>query len=254
MSSNLGVKPWKIWRRFYQPGKDDKVRLALTLICANILLMAIPYAIVNRIANYLDISRFNPYNTIDELIPFSMWMIIPYLSLYLYYPAVAILGVKNEQVQRENLIFHQIMLYLTWFVLVIFLLIPVEVDLRHQIILDPDSAIAPLYELMHWIDHPWNSWPSLHVLQSLLIVLMIRRWYPSQNNKMRVLHLALVLAWLSLVLSTMMVKQHYAFDCITAITLAGLAWHFWIRPSLDRLASSEGIEAFNDALSASDLE
>ena len=41
---------------------------------------------------------------------------------------------------------------------------------------------------------------------------------------------ALSVAWALLVLSTMLVKQHYLFDAITGLIIGAVVWKAWFAP------------------------
>ena len=94
----------------------------------------------------------------------------------------AILGMRDETTQRENIIFHQTILLLTWVIFVIFLILPVEVTLRSEISGAELGIWQGLYDLLHTVDTPWNAWPSLHIVQSLLALLVVSRWYNSESK------------------------------------------------------------------------
>ena len=110
-------------------------RLPIALIVAIIIGAGLGYLLTNKFAYWRDWQAFDPTTSIDTWIPVIPWMIVPYSTLYFYYPMAAILGMKSEQTQRENVIFHQILLMLTWMVFVIFILVPVEVDIRSSVFL-----------------------------------------------------------------------------------------------------------------------
>jgi membrane-associated phospholipid phosphatase len=177
-------------------------------------------------------------------------MFIPYITLYLYYPAAAFLGNKTDDMWRQNIIFHQMMTISCWYVLIIFLVFPVEIDLRGPIQsqLQDGDFWHPFYVFMHSVDTPWNSWPSLHVVQSTQVVLVLRYWYPSETRKTQILQWALLFAWAMLILSTMFTKQHYLWDVITGLAYAYGTWRWWMRPVLDRVATKEYAENFEQKM------
>ena len=56
--------------------------------------------------------------------------------------------------------------------------------------------------------------------------------------------------WVHLVLSTMVIKQHYIWDVVTALLLTGLGWVYWMKPNLERLKTEEGDRQFDDLMRA----
>jgi membrane-associated phospholipid phosphatase len=91
---------------------------------------------------------------------------------------------------------------------------------------------------MHSTDNPWNAWPSLHVVQSLLIVLVLRRWKIIYGIKE-----AFVWgAWVALCISILTTKQHFIFDLATGIAVALIAWFWLFIPALNATTNSKWIE------------
>ena len=137
-----------------------------------------------------------------------------------------------------------------WYVFLVFIIAPVEIDLRGPIKeqLNEGSFWLPVYDFMHSIDTPWNSWPSLHVVQSTQVVLVLRYWYPSETKKIQYLHWCLLFAWSMLILSTMFTKQHYLWDVVTGLGYAVVTWRYWMRPALDRAGTEEFAADFDRAM------
>jgi membrane-associated phospholipid phosphatase len=117
----------------------------------------------------------------------------------------------------------------------IFLVFPVEVDLRHQVVHSNDG-FAPLFAALHAIDTPYNAWPSLHVLQSLLVVLTVQGWLANDGALRPLLRGMLWTAWALLTVSTLLVKQHYIFDAVTALVIGAVLWRLWFKPVINQTA------------------
>ena len=245
-----GSQPWMIWRSHWQSRQTlGGRRVTFAILIAMGLFAAIPYTLINRFASVRDWAAFDPTLQLDIDIPFLAWMILPYMTLYLYYPVAAWLGSKNEVMWRQNVVFHQMMLLTCWGVNAIFILLPVEIDLRHLIHGIEGTVWEPFYASMHAIDTPWNSWPSLHIVQSMQVVLVLRYWYPPTTTRLRITHALLLTMWILLVISTMTIKQHYVWDVATAMLVAGLGWVYWMKPCLERLKTEEFIEQFDARMS-----
>ena len=89
---------------------------------------------------------------------------------------------------------------------------------------------------LHEADTPYNAWPSIHVLLSILVVMFVR--YVGLEEGTWNTPLAVVV-WIScalLVASTALIKQHYVFDGISGIALAFGLWYGYIQPGLNRTA------------------
>ena len=243
MSIKWGSRPWRLWSNHWK-NRDKQLgyRLPIALIVAIIIGAGLGYLLTNKFAYWRDWQAFDPTTSIDTWIPVIPWTIVPYSTLYFYYPMAAILGMKSEQTQRENVIFHQILLMLTWMVFVIFILVPVEVDIRSRVFLADLGIWQPWYDYLYAVDTPWNAWPSLHIVQSLLAVLVVGRWYNTENYRWQIR--ILWFAWLMLTISVMTTKQHFVWDVVTGIIIAVLAWKYWISPCLENCSSQLIVNEF----------
>ena len=231
--------PWRIWRRHWEI--RERPRLFVETMIVVFLAMALPYAIINHLMNAIAWSAFDPVTTIDERIPFIAWSFIIYSTLYLYYPAAAWFGRGNDVRVREMFAFYQTLFILTWVIFLIFILLPTEIHIRNHIPLEIRSGegLWGLWygDLMHFIDNPWNAWPSLHVVQSLLIVLILRRWQIIYGIKEAMVWSV----WVALCVSILTTKQHFFFDLVTGIAIALLAWFWLFIPALNATTNSKWI-------------
>ena len=236
--------PWRMWRRHWDIRHQP--RLFLETLGVLFLAMALPYAIINHLMNAVGWSAFDPVTRIDEEIPFIAWSFIVYLSLYLYYPAAAWFGRKNDVIVREMFAFHQTLFILTWMILIIFIVLPTEIHIRDHIPLEVRSGEGFwgywYGDFMHKTDNPWNAWPSLHVVQSLLIVLILRRWQVISGYK----EVVVWTAWVGLCISILTTKQHFVFDLVTGILAAVIAWFWLFIPALNATTNSKWLELFPD--------
>ena len=118
-------------------------------------------------------------------------------------------------------------------VFTVFLLLPVEIKLRSQVP-DVGGFMGFILGLLHGVDAPYNAWPSLHAVLGLLVVLFVRLVQREQGVWSPAKAVIVWTAWSMLIASTMLVKQHYAFDIVTGIVVALVLWGGWIRPALNR--------------------
>ena len=246
-----GTEPWWFWKYHWSKRSTwANRRLTVIIMLMMGLFNALPYTTINHISNYLQREAFDPTLDFDTNLAFIPWMFIPYITLYMYYPAAALLGHKTDSMWRQNIIFHQMMTISCWMVFAVFLLAPVEIYLRGPIKdqLSQGDFWYPYYQFMHSLDTPWNSWPSLHVVQSTQVVFVLRYWYPSETTKLKVLHWGLLFAWAMLILSTMYTKQHYLWDVATGLAFAFVTWRYWMRPALDRVATKAYADRFDAAM------
>lgn len=201
---------------------------ATWLLALFLLLAGGPYTLVNHIAAWRGASVLDVQTSVDTMLPFVPWMMVFYASFYAYFPVVFWMGAEASRREVAEK-FTQRLVQSTWVVFAIFLLLPVEVDLRHQV---PDMAgtFGTVFSSLHVVDTPYNAWPSLHVLQSLLIVLVVRTWLDQDERLNRGIEITIWAAWGLLTASTMLVKQHYVFDVVTGIVIGWLMWRAWFKP------------------------
>lgn len=236
------AKPWKLWQPHWRH-KNEKTlffRMIFTLVIA----VAIPYAVINRIMGIIDYSAFDPMIQLDEWTPFISWSFWIYMTLYLYYPAAAWFGRKDDQRIREMFAFHQGLFITTWIIFLIFIVLPVDIHIRNQIpqsVLDGQGIYGLFFAtLMHNLDSPYNAWPSLHVVQSLLIVLILRHWKVITGSK----EVFVWLCWIALCISIMTTKQHFFWDLSTGIITGIISWKFLCKPLVVSASNQEWLETF----------
>ncbi len=235
-------RPWRLWSLHWK--SRNGIGIFWYMIIALILAMALPYSIINRIIGYFDRSVMDPGIQIDETIPFIGWTFIVYLSLYLYYPAAAWFGRDNNSRIREMFAFHQALFVMTWAVFLIFIIFPTEVYIRDQIPADVRAGEGFwgfwYGDMMHNTDMPFNAWPSLHVVQSLTIVLLLRRWGTISGWK----EVFTWIAWVGLCISVMTTKQHFFWDLITGIITGLICWYWMCVPAMEASKNDEWCNAF----------
>lgn len=238
------MSPWRLWKPLWKVRESRK--LFWYVIAILILTMALPYSIINQIMGHLGHSAFDPSTSLDENIPFIGWSFFVYLSLYLYYPAAAYFGrVSNKRI-REMFAFHQALFLMTWAVFLIFIFVPTEIHIRDNIPLsvrNGEGFWGFFYgDLMHKTDKPYNAWPSLHVAQSLLIVLLLKKWEVIKNSS----EILVWICWIGLCISVLTTKQHFIFDLITGLIAALLTWRYMCIPVMAIANKSEWKHTFPD--------
>ena len=148
--------------------------------------------------------------------------------------------------------FYQALFVMTWAVNLIFILFPTEVYIRDQIpaVVRAGEGFWGFWfgDLMHKTDMPYNAWPSLHVVQSLMIVMLLRYWKIVTGWK----EVFLWIAWVALCISVMTTKQHFFFDLATGIVTGIACWYWMCIPAMKESSNQEWIEAFASNDSHSD--
>lgn len=156
---------------------------------------------------------------LDDHIPFCEIFIIPYLLWFAYVAAVvAFLFFKNKMDYTKCCIF--LFTGMTLF-LVISTLWPNGHHLRPHI-MPRDNLFTDMIAKLYQTDTSTNIWPSIHVYNSIGAHLAISKCQDLKKYKW-IQYGSLILS-ISIILSTMFIKQHSAFDVITAFILAAIMY------------------------------
>ena len=174
----------------------------------NILLLILAISVV-AIYPFINNSTPNVYilqTPIDNLIPrIPAFVIIYILSLFVVGGIVLYSFVTNKYFRSVATII--IVIFLISYVFFIFF----QTYIPRQSILDTD-IFSFLLRFIYDIDHPFNGFPSLHSSLAVLIAF----FFVQIRSKWMWL---MIVFSISVVLSTLFVKQHYILDAISGVTL-----------------------------------
>jgi hypothetical protein len=149
--------------------------------------------------------------SLDKAIPFIKLFVVPYaawagyISLSLVY-----LCFKDHKLAFKTILVFDLGLLICF---IIYYFYQTEGPVRPVII--GHDFLSSILQYIYEIDHPYNSFPSIHVMSSYLLIRAIRN--SSWKNKWH--------QWIigccstSIILATMFIKQHDIMDVIAAIIL-----------------------------------
>lgn len=237
MNKLLKPHPWKLWTYAWN-NREGGLLLPSFIGGFFLLAIGIPYGMTNRISSLIGWTAFDPELPLDASIPYIPILNIAYFSFYIYYILIPLFA-RTELQRKCAIIFSQRLFVVTLPVFLIFLILPVEVDLRSEV--SGDDFLTTLLTLIHGVDQPYNAWPSLHVGHSLCVVLSL----PLIYNINKFAHATLWAAWLLLSISTMSTQQHYLFDVITGILFALVVHYKFIRPVVNKCIEGDYDDAFH---------
>jgi protein-tyrosine phosphatase/membrane-associated phospholipid phosphatase len=143
----------------------------------------------------------------EAAIPVLPWMIVPYMSIDLFFIASFFVCRSKSELRIHGLR----MLLATVLAPICFLLVPMKLAATR-----PEMGGVPgfLHDLLKLGDQPYNLYPSLHVTYLLLLWPLYHRYTRGVFNA--VLHI-----WFGLVLlSVLFVHQHHFIDMIGGAALA----------------------------------
>lgn len=146
-----------------------------------------------------------PYEARLPFIPFFVLGYIAYFGVFI----CLYLKVEHYRFFKRAVLAFLICIILHFW---IFILFPVKYTLRP--VIDPlGSIFLSMTDYFYWIDPPFNCFPSIHVSNTILGVLILHRYEKKH-----------LFFWLCFVLfvsaSVIFIKQHYLLDVLAAIPMA----------------------------------
>lgn len=156
---------------------------------------------------------------LDDYIPFCEVFIIPYLLWFIYVAVVLLYFFfkdKDEYFKTCAFLFTGMTVFL-----IISTLWPNGQRLR-PFILPRDNVFTRLVAMIYSTDTPTNLWPSIHVYNSLgchFAIIKSRHFI-----KHRGIRFASLILCISIIMSTMFIKQHSVFDVTTAFIMAAIMY------------------------------
>ena len=156
---------------------------------------------------------------VDDMIPFCEIFVIPYFLWFLYVSFVVLYCFfKNRQDYYKTCVF--LFTGMTVF-LVISTLWPNGHHLRPPV-MPRNNIFTAMVTHLYRADTPTNLWPSIHVYNSIGAHLaVVHNQTLAENKKLR---RGSFILCVSIILSTMFIKQHSMFDVLTAFIMAGIMY------------------------------
>lgn len=166
------------------------------------------------------------YTTLDDKIPFIEYFIIPY-TLWFLFIAVTVgyfffFGEKSEFYRLIILLFSGMTIFL-----IISTIYPNGLQLRPETF-TRDNIFVDMVKQLYAVDTSTNVLPSIHVYNSLGAYIAV-----SHCNKLkqhRWIQILTLLLTISIILSTMFLKQHSIIDVVAAFFMAGILYIIVYKP------------------------
>lgn len=160
--------------------------------------------------------------SLDDLIPFCEVFVVPYFLWFAYVIAtVAYFFLKD----RDD--------YFKMFILLstgmtVFLMISTLFPNGHHLrplTMPRNNIFTHMVAALYRTDTPTNLWPSIHVYNSLGCHIAITRSDKIKNAKYgTAIRIASFILCVSIIMSTMFIKQHSVFDVATAFIMAAVMY------------------------------
>lgn len=174
--------------------------------------------------------RFSHYAVIhtvlDDRIPFIEVFVIPYYIWFVYVTATVVFLLFSFEIEDCYKNFFFLATGMTIF-LIISTLFPNMHQLR-PMAMPRDNVFTHLVQLIYATDTPANLWPSIHVYNSIGSMIAI------QHSK-RVNWVGKIIGHIigvSIILSTVFIKQHSVYDVLTAFIMAIVFYYVFYHTSL----------------------
>ncbi len=152
---------------------------------------------------------------LDKFIPFNEWFILPYVFWYVYtFGALLVLALTDYKTYYK-LLFSIVTGMLVCFV--IYYTFPTTVPRPY---VPGTNPLQKMVLAIYGNDKPYNCFPSIHMLDTLLITLFVLKY-----NKRLWIKGASAVICVSIYMSTWFVKQHSILDAV-ASTILGVILFF----------------------------
>lgn len=158
--------------------------------------------------------KYFMYSRLDDYIPFIKYMVIPYLFWYVYIVMALIYLGFNSKEDFYKLTFFMFTGMTICFI--IYLTFPNGQNLRPVIV--ENDFFSNLIRNIYIKDTPTNSAPSMHVVDTIAVHKSIIKCDKLKNKKW--LHISSRIVMLSIIASTVMIKQHSILDVLYGIGLS----------------------------------
>lgn len=161
--------------------------------------------------------------TLDQKIPFCEYFILPYLLWFPYcLGCVVWLCLAKDREEEYDKLLKSLIVGMIVFVL-FSLLYPNGQVLRPA--LTGENIFERMVIALYRVDTPTNIFPSLHVFNSIVCCIAVCR--NVVGKRFRLLRVGIILLTISIILATMLLKQHSVVDALGAILLNLLCYRHY---------------------------
>lgn len=165
------------------------------------------------------------YSPLDDLIPFCEYFIIPYYLWFAYVAVTVAYFMFGNVSSRE----YRQLISILGAGMSVFLIVSFVYPNCHHLrpTVTGDNLCSKLVLLLHAVDTPTNLLPSIHVFNSLACFAALMHNEPFRKRKGLVIGCKLLTV--SIILSTMFLKQHSVVDVTLAFLFFAVSyWVFYI--------------------------
>lgn len=153
----------------------------------------------------------------DKAMPFNRFFILPYVYWYIFLTGaliyLAFVNMKRYYQLIISLVSGSLLCDLTFYLYPTVMIRPV---------INGGDWLDGMVKTIYTLDQPYNCFPSIHVVYSVLIALFI-----FAHSKNRALRIFTFISSLLISISTVYVKQHYFLDVVSGTILAYFLYFFY---------------------------
>lgn len=186
---------------------------------------AVFYMISFMLVERIDVETHLIHSFVDDKIPFCEYFIIPYVLWYFVVIGSVLYFALGSPGKRE---YYQYMATLgvgmTIFLIISFVY-PNGQNLRPD--LAGGNGFIQAVQFLYLIDTPTNIFPSMHVFNA--VACCVALFHNQKCRQSRLFTAGNILLTISIVLSTMFLKQHSVEDVITALVLNMVCYEIFYR-------------------------
>lgn len=175
---------------------------------------------------------------IDAYIPFCEFFIVPYLLWFAYVAlAVVYFGIRDREEGNKLVAF--LIIGMTVF-LIVSAVFPNGHYLRPKTFAR-DNIFVDMVKKLYIVDTSTNVLPSIHVYNSLAVMIAVKRTKLLKNHK--IIKAGLMLLGVSIICSTVLLKQHSMLDVMLAFILGALVYTVCYREEMAARTSTARAKA-----------
>lgn len=193
------------------------------ILCAGYVFIYLPCFFILERINTMDSPHMHIINVpLDSKIPFCEYFIIPYILWFFYIVGVCVYMYFKANDKEFSQIAAALIAGMSLY-LIISMIYPNGITLRPDYI--PDNLCGRIVAGLYVTDTSTNVFPSIHCYNSLAVHIALCKCNAIKETKRHRLILSLsLLLCVSIILSTMFLKQHSVVDVIGAFIMMAVMY------------------------------
>lgn len=191
------------------------MRIIQSIIYPVLALLTIPlcgllYILLNHDGN----GAYSLVTDLDRAMPFLKIFVVPYLFWYIFlFFGLLYLCRLNRKGFYKTIVIYDLGLLLASLIYYLF-----QTTVPRPSLVE-DDWLTNMVSFVYQMDQPYNCFPSIHVFTTYLIMRSLQ-----QYSKLPIVKLVVHLIGISIILSTVLIKQHVILDVVASIILVEILY------------------------------